>query len=481
MANRKKNTLTGIKWSGIERFSVLGVQFVTSIILARLLQPSDFGLIALTLVVINILNVINTTGFTSALVQKLDRDELDFSTVFVMNVVLGLVIYIILYFISPWVAVFFDEPQLAKLVRFAGLSLIISSFTVVQRAKLWIEVDFKTLTKASFVAIVVSGVVGIYCAYSGFGVMSLVIQLLVNNGLTTLGLWVYSKWRPSLQFSYIRFINLFNYAYKLILVKIINTIFNEAYSAIIGKAYSSSQLGYFNRAKSFETMSSNNIINIVQRVSLPVLCEDQNDHIQLGRKLIKFTVSTASIVYPLLFGVFILAEPLVSVLLTDKWLPSVPILKTLTPVGLFSVITAFNMNVFNATGRTDWALKSEIIKKVFFFITIVIAVKFGFMALVYSQIIIAFIDFIITTYYTKEQIGLSLIEQLKALKSVVIASVVMSIFVFISVYFIDNNLIKLFVGSIVGVICYSIICYTYNIADIRNYINALFNKMKNIN
>lgn len=457
-----------MSWSAIERLLSQGVQFAVSVILARLLLPTDFGLIALVLVLLNILQIFNEVGFGAALMQKLDRDELDFSTVFVLNVILGITLYGILFLLAPLLAVFFEEPQLIYLTRLIGVNLIITSFVVVQRTKLFINVDFKTQAKASFTSTIISGAIGIYFAYSGHGVLSLIYQSLIFNSLNTLLIWIFVKWRPRIQFSFDRFVKLFNFAYKLILARMINAIFKEIYSVIIGKQYSPASLGYFNRANSFISLSSYNITGIIQRVSTPILCEAQNSHEHMSDLLVKFISRTSFIVYPILFGIFVLAKPLIIVILTDKWLSSVWILQVLCPVGLLHVISTFNRNVFNATGRTDWALKTETMKKIIYIPIIFSAILFGFTALVFSQVVIAVVELLFDTYYTKKQIGLRIFLQLKALSGIFINSALMAIIIFITTYFIHDNLSKLIVGIFIGISFYITSCYIFNVSGFRS-------------
>ena len=469
LRNQKSRVaINGVIWSAAERFSVQGIQFVISVILARLLSPSDFGLIALMLIVINILQTINESGFGVALLQKKERDELDFSTVFILNTLLGLFLYVILFVTAPLIASFFDQPLLQSLTRVIGLNLITTSLVVVQKTKLLINIDFKTQAKASLVAVILSGVGGIILAYYGFGVWALVFQSISNNVFNTILIWMFVSWRPRLRFSYDRFIALFNFAYKLILARLINSVFQEVFSAVVGKLYTPAQLGYFNRAKSFEALSTNNITMIVQRVSTPMLCEAQSDKEDMKRVLLRFIRSTALIVYPLLFGLAILAEPLISMLLTAKWLPSAWILRVLCPVGIFFVISTFNMNVFNATGRTDWALKCEIIKKIFCVGIILFTSFWGFKALVWSQVVIAFVEFLINTYYTKRQIGLTMWEQLVALKGVLFACVVMGIILLFCSYIIPDALVRLIVGLFLGGGMYLCLCFLFDIASFRS-------------
>lgn len=462
--------LKGVSWSAVERFSVQAVQFIISVILARLLMPEAYGVVALALVILNVLQTVNEVGFGAALMHKLDRDDLDFSSVFVMNMVMGVSLYAILFFSAPLLERLFDVEGLAVVTRWIGLNLIITSLIVVQRTKLFIVVDFKTMAKASLVGVLISGIAGIIYAYNGGGVMALVAQSLLNNLITTSLIWIQSKWRPSFRFSWNRFVKLFNYAYKLILARFVNTAFNEVYSALVGAFYSPAQLGLFNRAKSFETMSSNNITQIVQRVSTPVLCEKQNNHKELGESLMSFIRNTAFVVFPLLCGMFVLADPLIRVLLTDKWEGAIWILQVLCPVGIFYVLSTFNLNIFNATGRTDWALQCEVIKKVVDITIIIIAVSISFEALVWSQVIISVFELVVNLWYTKRQIGLGYLKQFRSVAGVFICSVVMAIVVSIIASWIESEILKLIIGILVGVVMYTILSIILNINNCRNVI-----------
>lgn len=474
----KLKTVKGVFWSGIERFSVQFIQFIVSIVLARLLTPEDFGVVAIILVFINILQVFNEVGFGAALMHKLDRDELDYSTVFFFNILWGLVLFLLIYVSAPIISSFFKIPDLTKPTRLLGINLIITSFVVVQRTKLNIQVDFKTQAKASFIAVILSGVISIYCAYKGLGPMAIIIQHLSSSFINTLFIWKYAKWRPKLQFSFERFKILFNYAYKLILARFVNVVFNEIYSLTIGKFYTPSLLGYFNRAKSFVGITSTNITSIVQRVSIPILCESQNNKNMMSKVLLGFIQKTAFIVYPLLVGLFVLAEPLIRLLLTEKWLPSAWILQVLCPVGMLFVISTFNSNIFNATGRTDWALKSEIFKKSLNVVILITAILISFKALILSQILVALIDFLVDTWYTKKQIGLSIFKQVKSIGGIFIASFFMAIFITFLLNYISNDIYKLIIGIFSGGVFYLSACYIFNIADTRKIYLIAFNRIK---
>lgn len=269
---------------------------------------------------------------------------------------------------------------------------------------------------------------------------------------------------------------LFNYAYKLILSRFVNTAFNEIYSAVVGAFYTPAQLGLFNRAKNFETMTSINITTIVQRVSTPILCEKQKDHYELGQSLIYFIRNTSFFVFPLLCGLLVLADPLIRVLLTDKWEGAIWILQVLCPVGMLYVFSTFNLNIFNATGRTDWALKCETIKKVVDIAIIICAVRISFQALVWSQVVIAVFEFFINLFYTKKQIGLGLIEQLKSVLGIFVCSAVMAVVVFCVASLMMSDVVKLFVGIVVGVLTYVILCLLINVNNSRTLVKKILSR-----
>lgn len=477
MGNTKQRVFKGVVWSGIQKYSGQAIQFVISIIMARILSPADYGLIGLVMVVITILQTINESGFLEALLHKLDRDDLDYSSVFVANVCLGVGLYAILYFIAPSVGVFFEQPELTRLTRILGLNLIISSFIVVQRSILFIKVDFKSQAYAGVIATIVSGTIGIYCVFTGKGIMSLVYQSLTSNLVNTICVFIFAGTIPHIRFSLKRFLALFKIANKVISSNIINSVFNQAYSAIIGKFYSPADLGFFSRAQGFQSMSAGAITGIIQPVSSPILSEAQYDFDLLKSHLKQFIIYTAFIVYPLLFCLMVLAKPLIVVLLTEKWLPAAFMLQILCPVGLFYVISTFNNNVFIATGRTGLGLAAMIIKKSLFVIIVtgvVIIGKDNILLLLLSQPLTATTDLFVSSYFSRKQIGITLWEQLYALKDVFFASFSMSVIVFLCTIFIKSYLITLIVGIIVGLTSYFVICWLFNVADFKTLVKKVF-------
>ena len=466
--NIRSKAVRGVVWSAIERFSVQGIHFIISIILARLLTPNDFGLIAIVLVFTTIFQAINESGFNTALINKQDRDNLDFSTAFITNLAIGIAAY--------FIASFYENDLLINVMRFCSLSLIINAFGLIPMAIFTIRVDFKTQARASFMAALISGFVGIVTAYYLKNVYAIVVQHLMYNVINVSLMWLFVKYSFSLKFSVERFKSLWNYAYKLIFARLINLIFDDIYSLAIGKLYAPAELGFYNRANSFRQVSSKNIINIVQRVSIPLLCENQRDKSAMTRVHLKFMTTTALIVYPIVTGLMVLAKPFITVILGVKWLSTADLLLFVCPIEFFYLVSTFNRNIYNATGRTDWALKSEVIKKIFFILIFIITLNTSIEVFLAGLILISILEMLYDTYYAKKQIGITLFTQLKSLLPVIVTSLTMGILV-ASVYYITANVYwQLLFGVLIGVVSYSLICICFNISDFRMFVKSLVKK-----
>ena len=311
----KHQAIKGVMWSAVERFSVQGIQFILTIIIARLVLPSDYGLIAMLNIFLAIARVIVDSGFSSALIQKQDRTETDFSTVFYFNIFISIGFYLLLYISAPYIASFYREPDLSPVTRWIGLNIVISGFSVVQRAKLTINVDFKRQAKASFAAVLISGVIGILLAYKGWGVWALVVQTLSSSLLNTLLLWMFAKWVPKWEFSKESFNTLFSFGSKLLLSGLLHTIYINLYSLVIGRRYTSMDVGFYNRAYQFASFPSINIVEIINRVIFPIQCEIQDDNECLKKSFLKYLKMSCFIVFPLMIIVAAL-----SICGTRSWL-----------------------------------------------------------------------------------------------------------------------------------------------------------------
>ena len=436
--------------------------------------PEDYGTIAIILAIVNVLSIINETGLGASLIQKLDRDQLDYCSVFYTNIVMSLLLYSILFLSAPFLERFFNIVDLSIYLRIASLNLVINSFIIVPRTQFYINIDFKSQAIINFPSVFLSGLISILLAYYDYGVWSLIFQLLLANFFTLCFTWFFIKWRPELSFSFKRIIPLFNFAYNLILARLINTIFNQSYSIVIGKYFSPTLLGFFNRADSIKSLSTNSITGLVQRVSTPVLCNLQNNHKLMRETLMKFIICTAHIIFPLMCLIFILSDSIIIILLTEKWIKASFILKILCPVGILFVINTFNLNVFNATGKTNLALKNEIYKKIFFVIILIISLNQGFTFLIISQIFIALIELVFNTYFTYKQIKLNPISQIIALKGVFFTSIIMSFIVFLIANQFENHYAKFILSSFVGFLSYFIICWFSDVKYFRKIINMIW-------
>lgn len=475
MANNKSTygIKAGIVWSAIERFATQFIQFLVSIVLARLLTPTDFGVVAIVLVFMTIFQTINESGFNTALIHKLNRTDIDFTTALITNVIIGIVGYFILYFSAPIIARFYDVQGLTEIMRVLGLSLIINSLGIIQNAQFTIRVDFKTQAKASVSAAIISGIIGVWIAYHYKSIYAIVFQNLIYAIFNVIILWILGRWYPKLSFSKKSFRELFSYGYKLILARLISVVFDDIYSLAIGKLYAPSVLAYYNRANSFRQILSKNIVNIIQRVSNPVLCKAQNSNDEMRSLLLKFLTLSSFIVFPLLAILLILGEEIVYVVLGEKWLETATMFYFVCPIGFCYLISTFNRNIFNATGRTDWALKSEFIKKILFVMVFILTMKYDIKILLLGLVFDSFIEMVYDIYYAKKQIGIKYFDELKAVGPVLIDVVFMSVTMFgLSVIF-TNHYLNLTIGLIGGGVVYLMIGYVLNIADFKIHLRRI--------
>ena len=405
MSELGKKSISGVLWGGIERLLVQGIQFILGIVLARLLLPADYGLIGMLTIFFAISLAIVDSGFSQALIQRKNVTQTDYSTVFYFNLLTSLCIYASLYFSSPYIAAFFEEPRLTLITRVISLSILFNALSIIQIAKLTKALDFKSQTKCSVIAIVVSGIIGIYLAFLGHGVWALVIQMVSKSILNLLLLILFAWWWPSLVFSKKSLKSLFSFGSKLLASGLLNAVFNNLYYVVIGKFFSTKELGLYTRANQFQLLPSETLAVILQRVTLPVLSGIQDDKERLVHYYRKFIRFTALVTFPLMLGLAVLATPLISVVLTDTWIELVPYLRLLALVGLLYPIHALNLNLLKVLGRTDLFLRLEIYKKIAIVITLLVTFRYGILALIAGQVLLSFLFLYINTYYIGKLLG----------------------------------------------------------------------------
>lgn len=450
----KQRTISGIFWSSVERFSVQGIQFVLQIIMARLLLPADYGLIGMLVIFLAISQSFIDSGFSNALIRKQNRTEADFSTVFYFNMAVGLVFYFILFFTSPYIAAFYKAPILENLTKVVALNVFISALTIVQRAKFTIQVDFKTQTKASLLSVLISGIIGIGMAYQGCGVWALAVQSIIYGFVNMIALWIYSRWIPQRVFSIASFKEIFPYGSKLLLSDLINTAYKNIYTIVIGKKFSNVALGYYTRADSFAQFPSSNLTGILQRVTFPVLSSVQDDDEKLRKTYRLFLRLSAFVVFPLMMGLLAIADPLIRLLLTEKWSGIILLLQILCLSQMWYPIHAINLNLLQVKGRSDLFLRLEIIKKIIGISILCMTIPLGVAAMCWGLVVSSLIALFINTYYTGKLIQVGYAEQMKDLLPIMGYSFSMGIMVWGITQLIPVHLLALVAGITLGAAYY---------------------------
>ena len=413
MGELKEKTLSGVKWNAIGRFSTQGVSFVISILLARILTPSDYGVVGMIGIFIAIAQTFIDSGFGSALIRKKDCTDEDFSTAFYFNIAVGVICYLILFFTAPLIASFFNTPILIDIVRVLSINLFLNSLTIVQTAKLTIAMDFKSQAKVSLVATIVSGCVGLAMAYSGFGVWSLVYQSVSSSAVRTILFWMITKWNPLRVFSKQSFNYLFSFGSKILSASLLHTIYANLTTILIGRFYPPKDLGYYSRGENLAKLPSSNLTGILQSVTYPILSKIQDDDARLIQVYRKYIRITSLVIF---FGMFLmvaLSKPLILTLLTDKWTDSIIYLQIFCFAYMFDHMCQLNLNILYVKGRSDLVLKLEVIKKTISISMIVTAIPFGVLAICISHALYTQIAVIINTYYTGKLFGLGYLAQVK--------------------------------------------------------------------
>lgn len=476
--NLKAKTVNGVIWSSIDRFTTQGIQFVFSILIARLLLPSDYGVVAMLGIFMAVSQCFIDSGFGTALVRKLDRTEVDFSTVFYFNNIAAVLFYALLWLASPYIAAFYDLPLLEDVTKVVGLNLIIGTLGGIQNAKLSIAIDFKTRAKISVITTIFTGVVGLYLAYRGYGVWALVFQGLSSNILRTLLLWAYVKWRPQWVFSWKSFREMFSFGSKMLASGLLDTIYNNIYTIVIGKCFNSTALGVYSRADGLAQFPSSNITGVLQAVTFPVLSSIQNDEERLAVGYKKLLRLSAFVIFPAMVGLAAVADPFIRLALTDKWEGAIRFLQIICFSMMWYPIHAINLNLLTATGRSDYFLKLEVIKKVQGVIVLAVTVPMGLVAMCYGRIVSSLISLVWNTYYTKKIIGYGYVQQMKDLMHILLHSLVMGAITYGVVGILPNLWLKLIVGILVGAVYYITGAYLMKFEEMQELLLIIKRKHK---
>ncbi len=421
----KEKTLSGLVWQLAEKFGAQIVSFAVSLVLAQLLTPEDYGLVGLVTVFITIALVFAQSGMGQALVQKKDADEKDFATVFYYSLAFSALIYIVLFATADVIAAFYENPEFAPMIRVLGLTVIIGSVASVEQAIIQRSMRFKLFFAATASGTVVSGCIGVTMALCGFGVWSLIAQQLSNQLINLVVLTVILKWRPRGGFSFLRMKQLFGYSWKLLCSSLIETVYQDIYSLIIGKYYSSADLGFYNRGKQFPSLIIQNVNGAVNSVLFPVLSKIQ-DNAALMKNAVRRSIKVSTyLIFPLMAGLAAISEPLVLLLLSEKWLPAVPFIRFCCFTYAFWPIHTANLQGIKAFGRSDIYLRLEVIKKVIGIAVLILTIPHGLMAMMYGKCAVTVISSIVNAFPNKKLMNYSFAEQYKDMLPSVLMSALM--------------------------------------------------------
>ncbi len=410
-----RKTIKGTSWSFLDNIANQGITFLVGLVLARLLTPDDYGLIGIITIFISVFNSIVDSGFSSALVRKNDATDTDYNTVFVSNMAVSIVLCLVLYFTAPFIAGFFERPQLDALLKVMSCIVIINAFAIIQRTLLVKRIDFKTQTKISLISSISSGIIGIVMALKGMGVWSLVGQQISRQLLNTIFLWVYAKWYPKLQFSVKSFKELFGFGWKLLVSGLIDTVWKEIYQVVIGKCYSPATLGQYTRASQFGAICSSNLSAIIQRVSYPVLSSIQDDKVRLKSGYKRIIRISMLLSFTLTLGMAGCAKPMIQVLIGDQWLPAVPFLQILCFSLMLYPLHSLNLNMLQVQGRSDLFLKLEIIKKIVAICPLFLGIFIDIYWMLIGSVFTGFFAYYLNAYYSGPALNYSIKEQVKDL------------------------------------------------------------------
>ena len=462
-----------IFWSGVERFSTQLVQFLLGIYLARILLPSDFGLIGMLAIFIGIGEIISDGGFFRALIQKSQVKNEEYSSVFWINVIVSLAVFICLFFISPYVATFYNEPSLEILLVVLSSNVIIKSLSIVQRAKLTISLDFKTLSYISLISVLFSGFLAIYLANNDYGVWALVIQITIRNLIFLIICFLIMRWIPSLKINFKSVIELFKYGSNLLLVGLIDVFFINIYNVIIGKYYSKNDLGFYSRAQQFNDIVAINVTSIIQRVAFSSLSKVKKDNAYFLKQYRSFLRMGNFIIVPISLALIVLAESLITVILTDKWIQAAPFLKLLSVIGIFYFVNSLSITFLNSKGFSKEFLKIEIIKKTLILFALALTYKNGIEQIIFGQIFVAIVSLYLNTIYNYKFTSYNFISLLKDILPTIVLGVISFFIVDYILNYINSDVYKIICGLTLGFALYFLMTNLFRIEESNKLIRYL--------
>ena len=454
----KNKTVKGTIWSGIDNVAQMGVQFIVSVVLARILTPDDYGLLGIMMIFTSVCTALINAGFTTALIRKPDADKDDYNTSFIVNMAMSIAFYCLIFILSPSIAEFFGREELIKLTRVISLGMVIGAFSLVQQTRLTKKIDFKTQTKITLAAAVLSGCIGITMALLGYGVWALVAQALSVQIIRTIMLWYYDKWMPEMRFSSKSFHELFGFGWKMMVSAMLDSLWKELYQVVVGRFYNPATLGQYTRSKQFSQLFSSNLTNVIQRVTYPVLSNIQDDKermVMAYRKIIKVTMFVTAIS---MFFLGAISDPLLYCLIGPKWHEAATYLPLICIAGSTYPLHALNLNMLQVQGRSDLFLGLEIIKKIITLAPLARGAFVGIIPLLYTNLLTSVIAFFLNSHYSGKFLGYNSWMQIKDISQSYGIAMIIAICVYFLKYLPLSNWIILPVQILFGVIVFFMLC-----------------------
>ena len=468
-------------WSAIDNVAQFGVGFIVSIVLARLLSPDNYGLIGIITIFTTVCTAIINGGFSNALIRTQKPTDEDYNTAFICNLLMSILLYAIVFLCSPLIADFFNRQELVALTRVSSFTMIIGALAIVQQTRLTKRIDFKTQTKITLIASILSGIVGIALALMDFGVWALVVQGIVSQTLRTVLLWFFNHWIPSISFSKESFIRLFGFGWKMMASGILDSLWTQLYQVIVGKFYSPATLGQYTRAKQFSTMFSSNLTNVIQRVTYPVLSDIQDEKERMVAAYRKIIKTTMFLTFALMFALGAVSEPLLYCLIGPKWHEAATYLPLICLVGSLYPLHAINLNMLQVQGRSDLFLGLEIAKKIIGLAPLMIGAFIGIFPMLYTSVFTSIICYFLNSYFPGKLLGYTSWMQIIDVAPSFVISMTMAIVVYFLKYLPISNWLILPIQIAVGLIIFILMCNVSKIEEYKEVINMVkpvLNKIK---
>lgn len=472
----KSAAVEGMAWTGLERLVLQVLRFAVGLVMARLLVPADYGVVGMLAIFMAIAGTFQDFGFGAALIQKKVRTEADYSTVFYFNLATACLIYAVFFFAAPWIAAFYQMPILTPITRAIALNFVIGALGAVQQTRLTVELKFRLQAVLSIVGFIISSFIGITLACRGYGPWALVGQGVLSGFVNTIILWCVTRWHPAWVFSAESFKSLFGFGWKLLCSSMINTVYSNVHALVIGKAFGAAEVGHFNRALGFADLPAGTLQGIVLKVNYPILARFQDDTQRLVSAYRSLLRAPMFVLVPVLFGMAAVGEPMVRVLIGEKWLPCVAFLRVLCLGVLWEPLTHINLNLLYVKGRTDLVLKLELIKKPIAFLILACTLPFGIFWMCVGRAVYEFIAFCFNCYYTKKFLGYGFQNQLRDLLPLMLNGLLMAVTVRLAIATVGTPVLQLLVGVSAGAIVYIGVAMLYRDETLRSALDLLRKK-----